>query len=57
MIDIVRDPVAGTDYNKEEDPTLFISEKTQRGPLTEDWLEIYWKEVYFNNVFFIICKY
>ena len=26
---------------EQEDPTMFVSEKTQRGPLDENWLEEY----------------
>lgn len=50
MIDIVKDQLYGGDYIKEEDPKLFISEKTKRGPLQEEWLEEYWKEVFQNTV-------
>ncbi|XP_067641027.1 protein retinal degeneration B-like isoform X4 [Eurosta solidaginis] len=45
LIDIVKDQLYGGDYVKEEDPKLFVSEKTGRGPLGEDWLEEYWREV------------
>ncbi|XP_017470722.1 PREDICTED: protein retinal degeneration B-like, partial [Rhagoletis zephyria] len=45
VIDIVKDQLYGGDYVKEEDPKLFVSEKTGRGPLSEDWLEEYWREV------------
>lgn len=45
VIDIVKDQLYGADYVKEEDPKLFISEKTLRGPLNDDWLEEYWHEV------------
>lgn len=27
-----------------EDPTLYVSEKTGRGPLAEDWIEDHWSE-------------
>lgn len=27
------------DYCKEEDPKLYVSEKTGKGPLNEDWAE------------------
>lgn len=30
---------------KEEDPKHFVSDKTGRGPLGDDWLEEYWREV------------
>ncbi|XP_035721688.1 protein retinal degeneration B-like isoform X2 [Vespa mandarinia] len=42
LIDIVKDQI---DYVKEEDPKLYISEKTGRGPLTDTWLEDYWSEI------------
>ncbi|EAT32632.1 AAEL015170-PA [Aedes aegypti] len=44
-IDIVKDQLYGADYTKEEDPTLYCSEKTGRGPLGENWLAEYWDEV------------
>ena len=39
-IDIVKDPISSGDYKKEEDPKLYKSTKTQRGPLTDAW----WKD-------------
>lgn len=45
VIDIVKDQLTGADYVREEDPTLFVSEKTSRGPLDEEWLNEYWNEV------------
>ncbi|CAA9994565.1 unnamed protein product [Nesidiocoris tenuis] len=44
VIDVVKDQLHGADYVKEEDPSLFISRKTKRGPLSENWLEEYWNE-------------
>ncbi|KAJ8415563.1 hypothetical protein AAFF_G00425430 [Aldrovandia affinis] len=38
-IDIVKDPIPPHEYKVEEDPRLYKSAKTQRGPLTEDWIE------------------
>ena len=40
-LDIVKDPISSGDYRKEEDPKLFQSEKTKRGPLEETWREEY----------------
>lgn len=37
-IDIANDPVEQRDYKKDEDPTIFKSEKTGRGPLTGKWI-------------------
>ncbi|XP_015115012.1 protein retinal degeneration B isoform X2 [Diachasma alloeum] len=45
VIDIVKDQLVGADYVKEEDPKLYVSEKSGRGPLGETWLEDYWSEV------------
>ncbi|SPP89325.1 protein retinal degeneration B isoform X2 [Drosophila guanche] len=45
VIDIVKDQLWGGDYVKEEDPKQFISDKTGRGPLADDWLDEYWREV------------
>lgn len=39
FIDIVKDPVPPNEYRIEEDPKLFHSTKTQRGPLSENWIE------------------
>ncbi|XP_028593698.2 membrane-associated phosphatidylinositol transfer protein 1 isoform X1 [Podarcis muralis] len=38
-IDIVRDPISPGEYKAEEDPRLYHSAKTGRGPLGDDWLE------------------
>nr|XP_060627442.1 membrane-associated phosphatidylinositol transfer protein 1 [Anolis sagrei ordinatus] len=38
-IDIVRDPISPSEYKVEEDPRLYRSVKTGRGPLGDDWLE------------------
>ena len=45
VIDVVRDQLYGADYVKEEDPKLFVSQKCNRGPLSDNWLEEYWNEV------------
>ena len=37
----MKDPISSGDYRKEEDPVLFVSSKTNRGPLDEDWREEY----------------
>ncbi|XP_055730925.1 membrane-associated phosphatidylinositol transfer protein 2-like isoform X4 [Salvelinus fontinalis] len=39
-IDIVKDYIAPHEYLVEEDPKLYLSEKTKRGPLTDDWIEL-----------------
>lgn len=40
-IDFVSEDLSGRDYLEEEDPTKFVSKKTNRGPLTKDWLNEY----------------
>lgn len=44
LIDIVKDQLYGADYIKEEDPKSYVSEKTGRGPLSDNWISEYWKE-------------
>uniref|UniRef100_A0A1A8M945 DDHD domain-containing protein n=2 Tax=Nothobranchius TaxID=28779 RepID=A0A1A8M945_9TELE len=41
QIDIVADPIPTHEYKAEEDPRLYKSVKTQRGPLRDDWIEEY----------------
>ena len=36
-IDIANDPVDAKDYKQDEDPKIYKSEKTGRGPLSENW--------------------
>ncbi|PAV71775.1 hypothetical protein WR25_10238 isoform A [Diploscapter pachys] len=38
VMDFVKDPLSGHDYCVEEDPKLYRSEKTGRGPLNDDWV-------------------
>ncbi|XP_034941683.1 protein retinal degeneration B isoform X2 [Chelonus insularis] len=45
VIDVVKDQLFGADYVKEEDPKLYVSQKTGRGPLNDSWLEEYWNDV------------
>ncbi|KAM4578893.1 membrane-associated phosphatidylinositol transfer protein 2-like isoform 6-T6 [Fundulus diaphanus] len=40
-INIVTDPIPPHEYKAEEDPRLYKSVKTQRGPLQDDWIEEY----------------
>nr|CAG4638237.1 EOG090X00NX [Cyclestheria hislopi] len=44
LIDVAKDQLTGADYVKEEDPCLYVSSKTGRGPLTETWIQDYWRE-------------
>ena len=48
-LDIVKDTISTGDYKSEEDPQLFKSKKTGRGPLVEDWLETYAKAARSSN--------
>ncbi|KAK3581976.1 hypothetical protein CHS0354_003237 [Potamilus streckersoni] len=41
IIDIVKEPISGGDYKQEEDPKLYQSIKTKRGPLNDNWMEEY----------------
>ena len=41
IIDPVKDAVSSSDYTEEEDPLLYKSKKTGRGPMKEDWLGHY----------------
>jgi len=38
MVDIANDPIAEADYVRDEDPSLYRSSATGRGPLTGDWI-------------------
>lgn len=38
-IDIANDPISSADYKKDEDPAVFKSKKTDRGPLVGNWIE------------------
>jgi hypothetical protein len=38
-VDIVNDTIAEKDYKEQEDPKLFKSNKTGRGPLGPDWVD------------------
>uniref|UniRef100_A0A3Q4BP59 DDHD domain-containing protein n=1 Tax=Mola mola TaxID=94237 RepID=A0A3Q4BP59_MOLML len=40
-IDIVTEPIPPHEYKVEEDTRLYMSIKTQRGPLGDDWIEEY----------------
>jgi len=40
-MDIVTDPISSGDYRREEDPRLYCSAQTGRGPLSETWREDY----------------
>jgi len=49
VIDVVKDQVIGAaDYVKDEDPCVYISRKTGRGPLSESWIQDYWRECKVN---------
>ncbi|XP_045152692.1 membrane-associated phosphatidylinositol transfer protein 2 isoform X4 [Echinops telfairi] len=56
FIDIVKDPVPPNEYKTEEDPKLFHSTKTQRGPLSDNWVEEYKKRVFPLMCAYKLCK-
>ncbi|XP_064461362.1 protein retinal degeneration B-like isoform X2 [Ornithodoros turicata] len=39
VIDVVKDQLQGSDYVREEDPRTFVSSRTGRGPLEEEWIQ------------------
>ncbi|WKX98484.1 hypothetical protein Q1695_013847 [Nippostrongylus brasiliensis] len=39
VMDFVKDPISSNDYCTEEDPKLYRSQKTGRGPLNDDWVQ------------------
>lgn len=56
FIDIVKDPVPPSEYKTEEDPKLFHSLKTQRGPLSDNWIEEYRQQVFPIMCAYKLCK-
>ncbi|CAK7314556.1 Membrane-associated phosphatidylinositol transfer protein 2 [Vulpes lagopus] len=56
FIDIVKDPVPPNEYKMEEDPKLFHSIKTQRGPLSDNWIEEYKQQVFPIMCAYKLCK-
>uniref|UniRef100_A0A1D1XFB9 Phosphatidylinositol transfer protein alpha isoform n=1 Tax=Anthurium amnicola TaxID=1678845 RepID=A0A1D1XFB9_9ARAE len=39
IIDVANDPIEPKDYKEDQDPALYHSEKTGRGPLKDDWIK------------------
>uniref|UniRef100_A0A8C6GU17 Phosphatidylinositol transfer protein, membrane-associated 2 n=1 Tax=Mus spicilegus TaxID=10103 RepID=A0A8C6GU17_MUSSI len=56
IIDIVKDPVPPSEYKTEEDPKLFQSVKTCRGPLSENWIQEYKKRLLPIMCAYKLCK-
>ncbi|XP_016835074.1 membrane-associated phosphatidylinositol transfer protein 2 isoform X4 [Cricetulus griseus] len=56
IIDIVKDPVPPSEYKTEEDPKLFQSVKTHRGPLSDNWIEEYKKRLLPIMCAYKLCK-
>ncbi|XP_036777920.1 membrane-associated phosphatidylinositol transfer protein 2 isoform X5 [Manis pentadactyla] len=56
LIDIVKDPVPPNEYKTEEDPKLFHSTKTQRGPLSDNWIEEHKQQVFPIMCAYKLCK-
>ncbi|XP_071529989.1 protein retinal degeneration B isoform X1 [Panulirus ornatus] len=44
LIDVVKDQLYGADYVEEEDPRKYKSQKTNRGPLGDNWIAEYWEK-------------
>uniref|UniRef100_A0A915D705 LNS2/PITP domain-containing protein n=1 Tax=Ditylenchus dipsaci TaxID=166011 RepID=A0A915D705_9BILA len=44
VMDFVKDPISNHDYCAEEDPKVYQSKKTGRGPLNDGWVEQHLKE-------------
>lgn len=62
VIEVVKDQLYGADYVKGEDPRYYVSQKSNRGPLNEHWIEEYWseckgKETPLHNGKAIMCAY
>lgn len=60
VIDIVKDQITGSEYKKEEDPRYYVSQKTNRGPLTDTWVEDHWNNFQAdptNPQYRIMCAY
>lgn len=55
VIDIVKEQMLQNEYLKEEDPRLYVSTKTKRGPLPEDWVQQYWNNG--QTIHPIMCAY
>lgn len=56
IIDIVKDPVPPSEYKPEEDPKIFQSVKTRRGPLSENWIQEYKKRLLPIMCAYKLCK-
>lgn len=56
FIDIVKDSVPPNEYRTEEDPKLFHSIKTQRGPLSDNWIEEYKQRLFPIMCAYKLCK-
>ncbi|XP_076416588.1 membrane-associated phosphatidylinositol transfer protein 2 isoform X7 [Peromyscus maniculatus bairdii] len=56
IIDIVKDPVPPNEYKTEEDPKIFQSVKTRRGPLSDNWIQEYKKRLLPIMCAYKLCK-
>lgn len=54
MIDPIIEEVLATDYSEEEDPLIYKSEKTGRGPMPTNWLDQYQTD---NPPSSVMCAY
>lgn len=54
LIDPIIEEVLPTDYLVEEDPLLYKSKKTNRGPMPSNWLDLYQSD---NPPSSVMCAY
>lgn len=57
LIDVVKDQLYGADYVEEEDPRKYKSQKTDRGPLGDNWIAEYWENCKVRSSKLIIFLY
>ena len=50
LIDVVRDQLGIGDYVREEDPRVYVSQRTGRGRLDDDWINETWSECKVGDV-------
>ncbi len=55
-MDFVNDPISGHDYYPEEDPKLYKSSITGRGPLSTDWVDATQREGKSLMCAYKLCK-
>uniref|UniRef100_A0A914C020 DDHD domain-containing protein n=1 Tax=Acrobeloides nanus TaxID=290746 RepID=A0A914C020_9BILA len=56
VMDFVKENVSSGDYSQEEDPKLYKSKKTGRGPLSDNWVEEYTQQGFPVMCAYKLCK-